>query len=135
MVVKVTGISSAKGMPEWMDNVDVEAFESISTVANIRRADLSDAQRIFVTIIKKTFFQPGSGRKEEALLRGLGTSDMKRTANRILKLLINEDILAQTPGVEGWIYAPQRRHSKRMAAILDRLTLSDDSLWMGLGKL
>ena len=126
---KVYGIGSEEGVPEWLKNNEIEDYESITTVSRIRTSNLGVAHRIFVTIIKKTFFQPGAGRKEEALLRGLGKSSDKKIADKILKKLVRERILEKFQGDEGWVFKPKRHHTKRMKEIINKLTLSKDKLW------
>ncbi len=128
------GVAAASGLPPWMAQNDVEMFESVSTVSRIKKADISESQRILVTIIKKLFFQPGAGRKEEALLRGLGTTANKKAANRILNDLHAQGIIEKFKGKEGWVYTPVRHHAKRMNAIMTSLTLSKDPLWLAMGK-
>ena len=128
----VLGVSAAEGLPEWVKRNNIKAFESVATVKRIREAHLSDSERIFVTIIKKTFFQPGAGRKEQALLRGLGESADKRLANRILNMLVSDEILYRSNGDEGWVYIPNRQYTRRMKRILAELTFSDDPIWAKL---
>ncbi len=69
---RVFGAASASGLPPWISNLEAEVYDSFENVSRIRKMDLSPPHQVLVTIIKKTFFQKGSGRKEEALLRGLG---------------------------------------------------------------
>jgi hypothetical protein len=134
IIQQVLGVSAAGGMPGWIKGCDVETYESVSTVARIRRAELTDEQRIFLTIVKKLFFQPGAGRKEEALLRGLGESAKKKSAERILKRLRADKVVNRIPGNQGWVFVPVREHTSRMGRIMMELTLSEDPLWTGLRK-
>jgi len=127
---KVTGISSDKGIPPQIQECDIENFEAIGTVSRIKKAKLSDPQKILVTIIKKEFFQPGRGRKEEALLRGLGTTTSKHYADKILNKLLDEGIITKHKGDEGYIYSPVRKYAQRMDAILTQLTTSQDDVWL-----
>ena len=39
------------------------------------------------------------------------------------------------PGDDGYIYGPNRKHTRRMAAIKGQLALSNDPLWNEIGKL
>jgi hypothetical protein len=127
---RVYGIGHSKGLPGWISTLQVERFESLQNVADIRKIQLSPAHQILVTIIRKTFFQKGTGRKEEALLRGLGTIGSSSTANRILNLLIQDDILTKFRGDEGQVYAPVRKNAERMTKMLAALNLSDDPIWL-----
>ena len=129
LIEKVDGVSEAAGLPKWMVENEVGEYVRVNTVTRIKQANLSSEQKVFVTIIKKIFFQPGSGRKEEALLRGLESATLKRSSEKILKLLCREGILKTAPGKDGLLYIPQRAHTHRMADILKELTLSQDELW------
>ena len=133
----VTGISSEKGIPAQFENCDVEKFEAISTMSRIKKAKLTTPQKILVAIIKKVFFQPGRGRKEETLLRGFGESANKRYADKIINKLLTEGILERIRGDEGYVYKPVRNQMPRMDAILTQLTMSEDEVWKyvsGLGE-
>jgi len=132
LIGKVDGVSEAAGLPTWISRNDVGEYVRVNTVTRIKQAKLSSEQKVFVTIIKKTFFQPGAGRKEEALLRGLGSPRLKRSSEKILKMLRREGILKTTKGKEGTLYIPQRSYAHRMAEILKELTLSEDDLWKRL---
>lgn len=132
LIGRVDGVSEAAGLPSWMHNNDVAEYVRVNTVTRIKQASLSTEQKVFVTIIKKTFFQPGSGRREEALLRGLDSTKLKKTSDKILKLLCRNEILKTAPGKDGLLYIPQRAYTHRMAEILKELTLSQDDLWKQL---
>jgi hypothetical protein len=134
LVDHIVGISAARGLPAWIVDTQIERFESVSTVSRIRQAELSPEQRIFVIIVKKLFFQPGAGRQEEALLRGLGEATDKKAAERIMKTLMHEEIICRFKGAEGWVYKPNRQNTRRMGAILTELTLSKDPLWINLAR-
>jgi energy-coupling factor transporter ATP-binding protein EcfA2 len=124
----VRGVSSSSGIPSWIQ-ATIGTFDAISTVAQIRAAALSPSQQILVTIVKKTFFQKGSGKKEEALLRGLGRVADRGKANRIINLLKAEHVLDDFPGNEGVVYTPNRAAGKRMKDLMAALTLSSDPIW------
>jgi len=132
IIGKVDGVSESAGLPKWISGNKVGQYVRVNTVTRIKQAKLSSEQKVFVTIIKKTFFQPGSGRKEEALLRGLGSPQLKRSSEKILKMLCREGILKTTKGKEGILYIPQRSYAHRMSEILKELTLSEDDLWKRL---
>lgn len=130
----VRGLANQERLPTWMRDVVVEQYDSLSNVARIREAKLSSEQKIFVTIVHKTFFQPGSGRMEDALLRGLGTAGDKRSAKKILSMLLEEGILKDFPGKQGTVYVPARKHARRMGQIMSQLRYSKDPLWLRLSR-
>jgi hypothetical protein len=126
---QLLGISSGASLPGWMKGCQIENFEVVDTVSMIRKANLSVPQQIFITILRKTFFQRGAGRKEEALLRGLGNIDKHGYTRKILNLLLSKGILYTSKGKEGPVYHPTRSHVGRMQKILSNLRHSDDKLW------
>jgi hypothetical protein len=132
IIGKVDGVSEAAGLPPWISGNEVGEYVRINTVTRIKQAKLSSEQKIFITIIKKTFFQHGSGRKEEALLRGLGSPELKRPSERVINMLCREGVLIKTKGKEGNLYVPQRSYAHRMSEIMKELTLSKDELWSNL---
>jgi hypothetical protein len=127
---RVEGVAGEAGLPPWIRECKVSTFQTLSTLARIKAAPLNSAQRIFIAVVKKTFFQPGAGRKEEALSRGFGQSADKKLLRKILNVLKTESILTEVPGAGGALFVPQRKYTKRMGEIMQRLTLSDDPLWL-----
>jgi hypothetical protein len=132
---RVTGVSSAAAFPSWIRNIQAEEFDSVESISRIRKIGLKPAQEILITVIRKTFFQKGSGRKEEALLRGLGTLAAKSMSTKILNIMIQENLLTTFRGGEGTVYAPVRSNTNRMQRILDELGGSQDPLWQEVSNL
>lgn len=130
-------VSSAQGVPDWIKEPTVERFETVSTVSQIKAADLTPSQRILITMIKKTFFQKGSGRKEEALIRGLGATRATADPGKVLNLLIREKVLEthKGSGGGGTIYSPNRALAARMRQMISELTLSKDPIWQAVSNL
>jgi hypothetical protein len=79
-----------------------------------------------------TFFQKGAGRKEEALVRGLGKL---AEPDKILRLLVRENIITRFRGEEGWVFAPQRAQAGRMRKMLEELNTSTDPIWTEVAAL
>jgi hypothetical protein len=123
------GISSKEAIPSWMTENTVSAVSSIATTSRIRAANLLPTQKVLVTVLRKTFFQKGSGRKEEALLRGLGKLVRKGTLDKIVGKLISEGIISREKGQEGSLYIPVRSQMSRAGKILAQLSLCDDPIW------
>jgi len=71
-----------------------------------------------------------SGRKEEALLRGLGEIADKGVAPKIVNYLLGHDVLTKFKGNEGWVYAPNRKFAGRMRRMLYELQTSQDEIWI-----
>ena len=60
---------------------------------------------------------------------GLGDAVNRRDLDKIVNRLLQERVLHVTKGDEGDVYIPNREYTKRMEAILNQLTLSEDPLW------
>jgi hypothetical protein len=123
------GVADPTGLPKWITNFHSDKYDSTDSISRIRQLGLKPTQEILVTIIRKTFFQKGTGRKEEALLRGLGQLASKGVANAIVNRLLKEDILTVFKGNEGPVYAPNRKYAGRMKKMLSELQTSQDPLW------
>lgn len=134
IISKIIGIPNERGLPSWITKYTISNYDSIQTTSRIRRLSLSPEHRILVTMIQKLFFQPGQGRKEEALMRGLGTEGDKKIGAKVISLLLQEDLVTRFKGKDGLVYAPQRKHTARMGRILDELALSKDRIWIALKR-
>lgn len=129
LISKITGIASESGLPDFIKNCMIENYEVLNTLSRIKKSDASVSQVIFLSIVKKTFFQPGSGRKEEALYRGFGDKENRRLFDKIINKLVYEDVLSKTKGDAGNLYIPNRKYTVRMKRIMESLSYSDDPLW------
>jgi hypothetical protein len=123
------GISSQDAIPEWLHDNSVERFSSVATTSRIRAANLLPTQKVLITVLRKTFFQKGSGRKEEALLRGLGKLVKAGDLDRIMGKLISEGLLTKQRGDSGDLYVPVRSQTRRAGDMVAELSLSQDSIW------
>jgi energy-coupling factor transporter ATP-binding protein EcfA2 len=132
---RVIGVSSPTALPAWIENLHADRFDSTESISRIRQIGLDPPHEILATIIRKTFFQKGAGRKEEALVRGLGQVAEKGTTGKILNLLLTEDILKKFKGSEGLVYTPNRKYAGRMRAMLYELKTSQDPIWLAVTKL
>jgi hypothetical protein len=132
---RVVGVSSPTALPAWISGLEADKFDSTESISRIRQIGLQPNHEILATIIRKTFFQKGAGRKEEALLRGLGEIADKGTAPKILNYLLTQEILTRFKGNEGWVYAPNRKHAGRMRKMLYELQTSQDEIWKGVAAL
>lgn len=135
MISTVYGIASRKSIPAQIVDYDVEHFEMLATTTLIKKARLSESQKLFVEMLRKIFFQPGAGRKESALLRGMGTSANKPLGEKILSKLLDEKLITRFKGDEGYIYRPVRGETGRIDKMLTDLTLSKDPLWQIISSL
>jgi hypothetical protein len=88
-----------------MTNFEATKFDSTESISRIRQIGLQPNRAILATII----FQNGSGRKEEALLRGL---------REIAGKAVAPAWRLKFKGNEGWVYAPNRKFAGRMRRML-----------------
>ena len=135
IISTIYGISSIGGIPSQLVRCDTEDFEPLATTALIKKARLSESQKLFVEMMRKIYFQPGAGRKEAALLRGMGASANKQLGKKILNKLLDEDLVTRHKGDEGYIYSPVRRETERVKKMLTDLTLSEDPVWKNISAL
>jgi hypothetical protein len=129
---RVFGVASKSALPRWINDLESDEFDSTQSVSRIRRIGLNPNHEILVAMVRKTFFQKGAGRKEEALVRGLGKI---AEPDKILRLLMRENILTHFRGEDGWVYTPQRAHAGRMRKMLEELNTSTDAIWTEAGTL
>lgn len=129
---RVIGISSADGYPEFIANCTEGGFEDVLTIARISELAISDKHKTLLSIIKKLFFQPGKGRKEEALLRGTERYWDQDVAGRVIRQMISEGMVDKFRGDDGWVYAPNRGKSMRAKRIMTKLANCGDELWANI---
>lgn len=131
VINQLNGISSKTSLPSIFQKCKIEEYQAISTVNRIKNANLTRSQIVLVTIIKKLFstITKGNGRKEEALLRGLGDKGDSKMCNKIINKMISDGIINKHKGDDGWIYSPILKNTDRMNQILSNLTNSKDELW------
>ncbi|HAP22147.1 MAG TPA: hypothetical protein DCR27_12835 [Lachnospiraceae bacterium] len=130
IISTIYGISSKDSIPSQFYDCEVKQFEMLATNTLVKRARLSDSQKILAEMIHKLFFQPGKGRREETLLRETAGSSNKKLSQNILSELVKEKLVKIVPGDEGDVYKPVRRETGRMDKMLTDLTLSKDPLWI-----
>lgn len=103
--------------------------ESPDTTAAIGAMELPLGSRVLLTILKKVYLRSGSGRKENALHRGLDHHG-RRLVTPILRLLQREGLLiAYNRGnLDMPIWVPDRTQTARVASIVTSPHTCDDSL-------
>lgn len=132
---RVVGVSAASGLPDWITELDAESYDSVENISRIRKIGLGASHEILAAIVRKIFHQKGSGRKEEALLRGLGSVGAPGLSSKIINILMRENIIERFKGDSGWVYTPIRSESARMMKVLVELKSSQDPIWIQVGKL
>lgn len=135
LISRIAGASSVAGLGDWIASNEVDHFDSVKNTSRIRDADLSPALELLATIVKKTFFQPGTGRKEAALTRGLSGNLLNKVAPRVLNVLVSENTLSFFKGDEGKVFTPNRSQTARMEKMLSELKSSNDVIWTQVASL
>lgn len=135
IISTIYGISSRNSIPSQFHDCEVKQFEMLATSTLVKRARLSEPQKILVGMIQKLFYQPGAGRKESTLLRENGGGSTKKISQSILSALRDEELVTRIQGDEGYVYKPVRKEMGRMDKMLTDLTLSKDPLWIIVSKM
>ncbi len=110
-------------IPEWLSahfaNVEIEQFSSgARTTSSILQLGLGMETRVALTILKKIYAQSGSGRKENALYRGLDASAKRLVPGAIELLMADGWILKQNFG-NTTLYLPVRSMRNRALSVLE----------------
>jgi hypothetical protein len=56
-------------------------------------------------------------------------------SERVVNLLLKNDVLKRFKGDEGWVYAPNRAFAGRMKKMLYELKVSQDPIWLEVGDM
>lgn len=135
-ISRATGLASFSALPEWVHECKLHGVDNVSNAARIKSSPLPAAQKLFLSLIHKIFFQHGGGRKENSLFKGgFGQNFDRKLIERILALLVAEGLIEKSKDSSGHIYNPNREYTSRMKAIKDQLSLSKDPLWIKLGSM
>ncbi len=126
---RIIGISSADGYPSFMTDCTAGGYENVLTVARISELAIADRHKTLLSILKKLFFQPGKGRKEEALLRGTEKYWDQTTAENVLRIMLRQGMVDRFKGDDGWVYSPNRAKTVRVKKIMSKLGNCGDELW------
>jgi hypothetical protein len=127
--ISTVGVTSKKGFPLMFEDCDSFEYESATNSVNIANLSVSDSHKTLLSIIKKLFFQPGSGRRESALLRGSEKFWDKKAADKILNYLLHNKMIVKDRGDEGYIYIPKRNYNARFGKLYAELNNSSDEIW------
>jgi uncharacterized protein YjbI with pentapeptide repeats/Cdc6-like AAA superfamily ATPase len=130
---RAIGVGSSARLPECFNGCEFSTYDNVDNAARISELNLTDSQKTLLSTIKKLFFQPGRGRQEDALLRGTENYWDDRTAGTFLRYALRNRIVIEVQGNDGKIYVPQRRHTRRMANIMERMASCGDPIWMLAG--
>jgi hypothetical protein len=130
--VQVDGRASKSDLPKraFDETCEFDKFsDAPETTDAISAMDLPLGEKVLLTILKKVFIQSGSGRKENALLRGLD-HNARRLVPDILRLLQAEGLINpyRRRGLDMTIWVPDRSKKARVARIIDSPRTCNDLL-------
>ena len=101
--------------------------ESSQNTASILALPLSTGARVLLTVLKKLYLQPGAGRKQSALFRGLDHR-ARALVPDILDLLVREGLTIRSTMGEEAVWLPTRSESVRVRRLVSSPVGSNDRL-------
>lgn len=129
-VEELDGRVSESDLPQGrFKECEISSFVTTTeTMAKVLELEIPLGSRVCLTILKKLYERSGSGRKENALYRGLNTH-ARRLVPTVLKILQSENLAIpiKTRGTTIWL--PSRNHRARVGRIIAApATVSDPVL-------
>jgi len=133
------GLSSERDLPVGVFDSDCvfERFsESTDTSSAIASTDLASATKVLLIVLRKLYFQSGSGRKENALYRGLDHNG-RRLVGPVLKILQAEGFAStyKRGGLSMTIWVPDRSKTGRVGKLISAPHTCGDPLLAKVGTL
>ena len=101
--------------------------ESSQNTAAILDLPLTMGMKVLLTVLKKLYLQPGAGRKQSALFRGLDHR-ARGLVPDILDLLIREGLTVRSTVGEEAVWLPTRSESVRVRRLVSSPMVSKDCL-------
>lgn len=133
----VEGRVSKDDLPQeaFSDDCVIDEYsETIYTTSGILELSLSIGVRLTLVVLKKLYLQPGSGRKESALLRGLDHRH-RRLIPDVLDLLQKHGLAREATGSTESVWLPVRARSARVRKLLASPSEVDDQVLYDAGRI
>lgn len=127
-IEEVDGRISKSDLPaeKFDDKCEFGRFtQTAETTADVLALDLPLGIRVCLTIMKKLYMQSVSGRKENALYRGLDDR-ARRLVPRVLQALQSEGFALPDTSKKNTIWRPCRSHKKRVMKIIISPSANED---------
>ena len=124
------GRVSRNDLPEEIfdDKCVFDSFgESSQNTAAILALPLSTGTKVLLTVLKKLYLQPGAGRKQSALFRGLDHRS-RTLVPEVLQLLVKEGLTVRSTVGEEPIWLPARDESVRVRRLVSSPIGNNDRL-------
>ena len=132
---RISGATSQDTLPGWIVGCEIGSFQSVNTLAAIRKASLTTAQTFLLSSLRKLFLQPGSGRRRSSMFKGYADISSKRICEKVITILKRENFYAEYPGATEPLYIPNRAMTARAKVILGQITQSRDDVWLQVTRL
>lgn len=116
-------VEGAVGLPDldgtlFSSDCEFDRFESsVATNTDIRSLPIPLGVRVGLTMLRKLFLQRGHGRRESALLRGLGGKE-REIAGRVLQVIRRERVASTLGGKLSEVWLPNRSMRSEVLAAL-----------------
>lgn len=126
----VIGRVSKADLPEGMlsDSCKVAAYSAFDkTTAAIMAMPIDEGTKILLSVLKKLFLQPGSGRIESSFYRGI-TPSSRQLVNEVLGLVEAEGLAKPMRLDRRIVWVPTRAEYGRVFRVLEAPTASRDPL-------
>ncbi|MEZ0018038.1 NACHT domain-containing protein [Sinorhizobium fredii] len=99
------------------------------TNSDILTMAIPDAFKVLKIVLRKLFYQAGSGRKKSAFYRGMGGIDPDLIQNCLSTLQRHGLVyVVGTPQSDASVWHPNRLHSKRASFLVDTISIPDDAV-------
>ncbi len=125
LISRVLGVSSERGLPTMIfQKCEVSEFEEMQTNSSVLKSSMPPQIKALITVLRKLYIQPGSGRRINAFKKGLPSGPVLESIDKVVQILIAEGILTIWNGVAH----PVRKQTARIQKILNELILSQDDI-------
>ena len=109
-------------------NCAIDSFgESSENTAAILALPLSTGTKVLLTVLKKIYLQPGAGRRQSALFRGLDHRTQGLVPD-VLDLLVKEGLAIRSSAGDEAVWLPARSESVRVRRLVSSPAGSNDPL-------
>ena len=136
-ISELEGRVSRRDLPKakFDDECEIVKFsETAETTAEVLTLDLPLGTRVCLTILRKLYMQRGSGRKENALYRGLDDR-ARRLVSEVLRVLQSEGLAIPDRSRSNVIWRPDRSSRSRVGRMTNAPTAANDRVLATCGQL
>jgi hypothetical protein len=136
LVHEIDGRVSKDDLPAGrFPGTEIETFlDGTLTTGAISKLAVAEGVRVLLSVLKKLFVQSLSGRKQQALFRGLCPAS-QRFVPHVLTLLQQHNIITKSGRAGEPIWLPVRRQRARVLEILQTPSTSKDVLLVEATKI